>query len=573
MAQARDVLVASEDPAGQIAELESRLSKSPSFGARELYPIRGVDLDVEDAALPRRFEDTLPARIEDAPTVRRAELLKVVEQPAPTEMSPAAPPARTDGPTSPLAGASGPRFASWSRLYINRLKAADGLIGALAAAVPAMFSNTLSHRLEVLLALALVGGLVWPITIGLARGYNHSRVGVGSDELRAVLRAGGTVVIAGAFPAGLMQAQALLTLVVIATPLSVVLSLVLRFTARKLLHRQQSQGRKVRQVLVVGSAAAARELKERLDREPHCGMKVVGACLPQPEMARLVDLGIPVLGDLDQVAAVVKDLGCDAVAVTSGDATRDRFLRSLAWSLEGTGVEMLVDPGLVEVAGPRMHIRPVMGAPLLHVEEPHFTGWRQVIKRGSDVVLTSLGLVLISPVLLAVAVAIKLQDGGPVFFKQKRVGRGGQEFQMYKFRSMVVDAEARKAQLMAKNEGKGGLFKLADDPRITPLGKFLRDFSIDELPQLLNVLNGTMSLVGPRPHLAHEVALMPSEASRRALVTPGLTGLWQVSGRSDLEGDDAMRLDLRYVENWTFTLDMLILWKTASAVLAKRGAR
>ena len=173
---------------------------------------------------------------------------------------------------------------------------------------------------------------------------------------------------------------------------------------------------------------------------------------------------------------------------------------------------------------------------------------------------------MISPVLLVIATLIKLQDGGPILFKQKRVGRGGEEFWMYKFRSMVIDAEARKAALMIKNEGKGGLFKLTDDPRITPLGKFLRDFSLDELPQLFNVLNGTMSLVGPRPHLAHELAQMPSEASRRALVTPGLTGLWQVSGRSDLEGDDAVRLDLRYVENWTFTLDMLILWKTASAV-------
>ena len=220
-----------------------------------------------------------------------------------------------------------------------------------------------------------------------------------------------------------------------------------------------------------------------------------------------------------------------------------------------------------------MHIRPIMGAPLLHIEQPHFSGWRRVIKRSTDVILTTLGLILISPVMLTIGLSIKVQDGGPIFFRQKRVGRSGQEFWMYKFRSMVRDAEARKAELMVRNEGKGGLFKLSHDPRITPLGKFLRDFSLDELPQLFNVLNGTMSLVGPRPHLAHELAQMPSEASRRALVTPGLTGLWQVSGRSDLEGDDAVRLDLRYVENWTFTLDLLIMWKTAAAVLAKRGAR
>jgi exopolysaccharide biosynthesis polyprenyl glycosylphosphotransferase len=219
-----------------------------------------------------------------------------------------------------------------------------------------------------------------------------------------------------------------------------------------------------------------------------------------------------------------------------------------------------------------MHIRPLMGFPLLHVEEPHFTGWRRVVKRVSDLVLASVGLVVLAPVLMGIAAVVKLQDGGPVFFRQTRVGRGGQLFSMLKFRSMVIDAENRKTELMARNEGNGGLFKLRDDPRITPVGKILRDFSLDELPQLFNVLTGSMSLVGPRPHLASELAQMPREAIRRSLVTPGLTGMWQVSGRSDLEGDDAVRLDLRYVENWSLSLDLLILWKTGSAVLARRGA-
>jgi lipopolysaccharide/colanic/teichoic acid biosynthesis glycosyltransferase len=174
---------------------------------------------------------------------------------------------------------------------------------------------------------------------------------------------------------------------------------------------------------------------------------------------------------------------------------------------------------------------------------------------------------------LAIAAVVKLQDGGPVIFRQTRVGRGGQLFTMLKFRSMVTDAETRKADLMSRNEGNGGLFKLRADPRITPVGRILRDFSLDELPQLFNVLAGSMSLVGPRPHLASELAQMPTAASRRSLVTPGLTGLWQVSGRSNLEGDDAIRLDLRYVENWSLTLDLQILWKTISAVVAKRGAR
>jgi lipopolysaccharide/colanic/teichoic acid biosynthesis glycosyltransferase len=180
--------------------------------------------------------------------------------------------------------------------------------------------------------------------------------------------------------------------------------------------------------------------------------------------------------------------------------------------------------------------------------------------------------VIISPVMLIIATVIKLQDGGPVIFRQARIGREGKPFTMLKFRSMVVDAEARKLELMVHNEGKGGLFKLSRDPRVTRFGHFLRSFSLDELPQLFNVLGGSMSLVGPRPHLASELAQMPSEASRRSLVTPGLTGLWQVSGRSDLEGEDAIRLDLRYVENWSLSLDLQILWKTLSAVVAKRGA-
>jgi exopolysaccharide biosynthesis polyprenyl glycosylphosphotransferase len=366
---------------------------------------------------------------------------------------------------------------------------------------------------------------------------------------------------------------ALLKLVATWAPLAVLLSLLLRFFARKSLHFLQRNGLTLRNVVVVGSSGAAQQLSERIQREPHCGMRVIGLCLPSDELPRPVVDGVPVLGNLNQVADVVRALGCDAVAVTSDSATRYEYLRRLAWSLEGEGVELLIDPGLDEVAGPRLHIRPLMGFPLVHVEEPQFTGWRRVVKRVSDVILTSVGLVVLAPVMLGIAAVVKLQDGGPVIFRQARVGRGGEPFTMLKFRSMVIDAEARKIDLMALNEGHGALFKLRDDPRITRFGRFLRDFSLDELPQLFNVLCGSMSLVGPRPHLAHEVARMPSEAHRRSLVTPGLTGLWQVSGRSDLQEEDAIRLDLRYVENWSLALDLLILWKTMSAVLVRRGAR
>lgn len=466
------------------------------------------------------------------------------------------------------------RFSEWSRRYVLRLAATDAVIGGVLSAALAAYSNTLSGRgLGTVAVLALVGATLWTAAIGMARGYQRGRVGFGSDELRSVLQAGVGLVFVGAFPAGLLQQTALLKLVVVGTPAAVFLSLVARYVARKALHHRQATGQHMRHVIVVGNSAAARELKQRLDREPHGGMKVVGVCTPHHEGRVATDLGMPVLGDLGDVADVVRRYGCDAVAVTSDDATRHTYLRELSWSLEGTGVEMLVDPGLIEVAGPRMHIRPLLGFPLLHVEEPHFTGWRRLLKRSADVALTGIGLLLALPLLVAIAAAIKLQDGGPIFFKQTRVGQSGKPFTMYKFRSMVIDAEARKSALMAMNEGKGGLFKVTRDPRITRLGHFLRDYSLDELPQLWNVLNGTMSLVGPRPHLESELAQMPSHAARRSLVTPGLTGLWQVSGRSDLEGDDAVRLDLRYVENWSLTMDLMILWKTGFAVLAKRGAR
>ena len=472
------------------------------------------------------------------------------------------------------------RFSAWSRRYLAAVAGADAMIGGFATAVPAAISDTLRLWSYAVPVLWLIGMITWPAAVALRHGYRRAWIGVGLDELRAVMRAGTVVVVASALPVGFLAVPrsesimyALLKLVVVAVPFAVLCSLLARFIARRVLHRLQARGASLRNVVVVGSFRATQQLSERIRREPHSGMRVIGVCLPGDELPRPIIDGIPVLGSLAQVADVVRALGCDAVAVTSDDATRAGYLRELAWSLEGAGVELLVDPGLVEVAGPRMHIRPLIGFPLVHVEEPYFVGWRRIVKRITDVTLTVTGLLVIAPVLGVIALAIKVSDGGPVIFRQTRIGRGGEPFTVLKFRSMVVDAESRKAGLMGLNEGKGALFKMTRDPRVTRVGQFLRDFSLDELPQLFNVLAGSMSLVGPRPHLAAEIAAMPTQASRRSLVTPGLTGLWQVSGRSELEAEDSIRLDLRYVENWSFTLDLLILWKTISAVLGRRGAR
>jgi exopolysaccharide biosynthesis polyprenyl glycosylphosphotransferase len=457
------------------------------------------------------------------------------------------------------------------------LGAVDALIGCIAFAVPASISDTLYFHQAVPLV-CLIGLLSWPAAIALSQGYRRARIDVGSSEFRAVILGGTVLIMVLALPAGFLpfpndvldgrSPLLLLKVAVVGTPIAVFLSLTARLFARKFLHRGQKKGRSTRHVIVAGSFAAAQQLTDRIQREPHSGIKVVGYCLPSKELPKAVANGIPVFGSLDQAAHAARAVGCDAVAVTTDDATRYNYLRQLAWSLEGSGVDLLVDPGIEEVAGTRLHICPRNGFSLVEVD-----GWQRLIKRVVEILLTSVGLIAAAPIMLGIAAAVKLQDHGPVMFRQTRVGQGGELFTMLKFRSMVVDAEARKVDLLALNEGHGALFKLRDDPRTTRFGRFLRDFSLDELPQLFNVLRGSMSLVGPRPHLAHEIAQMPHDSHRRCLVTPGLTGLWQVSGRSDLDEEDAIKLDLRYVDNWSLTLDLIILCKTARAVLARHGAR
>jgi exopolysaccharide biosynthesis polyprenyl glycosylphosphotransferase len=247
-------------------------------------------------------------------------------------------------------------------------------------------------------------------------------------------------------------------------------------------------------------------------------------------------------------------------------------LRRLAWRLERDEVDLIVASALVDVAGDRTTIRPVDGLPMLHVEHPRLGGAARVVKEIVDRVGAASLIVLMSPLLLTLAVCIRRESPGPVLFRQVRVGRDGQQFLMYKFRSMRLDAEARLAEIQHLNEYDGVLFKVRNDPRVTPVGRWLRRLSLDELPQLFNVLRGHMSLVGPRPPLPEEVAAYPDDVRRRLAVKPGMTGLWQVSGRSDLPWEEAVRLDLRYVENWSLSLDLVIMMRTVSAVTRSSGA-
>lgn len=347
----------------------------------------------------------------------------------------------------------------------------------------------------------------------------------------------------------------------------------LRYLLRRLLHSARSQGRCLLPVLAAGNVDSVRDLVTRTRSASHVGWRVDGICTLTGRAGAGVDVdGVPVIGRLGDLAEHVRRGGYRIVAITPDRYWTPERLQRLAWDLEGSGTEMVIDPGMMEVAGPRLHISGVLGMPLLRVSEPAFTGFPRVVKTLVDRGGAALLLLLLSPLMLTVTAAIVLDSRGPVLYRQRRVGKGGAEFTIIKYRTMVANADALRPTLASANEGAGLLFKMRSDPRITKVGAILRRYSIDELPQLFNVLSGSMSLVGPRPPLPEECAQYPPDVHRRLLVKPGLTGLWQVSGRSDLSWDESVRLDLRYVEDWSLALDAVILWKTTRAVFSGEGA-
>jgi exopolysaccharide biosynthesis polyprenyl glycosylphosphotransferase len=326
-------------------------------------------------------------------------------------------------------------------------------------------------------------------------------------------------------------------------------------------------------VMVLGHAPAVAQMTTQLHRRYHHGLQVVGACLPAGQIAGAAGvLEVPVFGPLGAAADSAAAAGADTVMVLSCPELDGAMLRRLAWELERDDIDLIVSSSLVDTAGDRITLRPVDGLPMMHIEHPRLSGGRRLIKALFDLSLAAALTLLLVPLFLAVALVIKLDTGGPVFFRQIRVGRGGETFRIIKFRTMHAGAERRVEAMRAETEQAGVLFKMRRDPRVTRSGRLLRRYSIDELPQLINVLLGHMSLVGPRPPLPSEVDRYPDDMRRRLVVKPGLTGLWQVSGRSDLSWEESMRLDLRYVENWSLTADLVILLRTAIAVARGSGA-
>ena len=461
---------------------------------------------------------------------------------------------------------------AWMSRYLRATVAADAVCASAAGLLALFVRFDNQHHVPLAyIGLSAAMPLLWVLSVAIARGYDARFIGTGSDEFRKVLNAGISLTAAVAIVSYLSKSDIARGYVVIALPSATAAALLARYALRKRLHRRRYLGACMRRVIAVGHAAAVAELILELRRETYHGLAIVGACLSErPVMTEIA--GIPVCGGLGQVSAAVADLQADTVAVVACRELNSVRLRELAWELEATDTDLCVAPALMDVAGPRTTIRPVAGLPLLQVDHPELAGMRQVIKMAFDKLMGLAMVIALAPLMTGIALAIRLSDGAPALFRQTRVGKDGRPFTLYKFRTMVPDAEGKKASLALQNNGHGLLFKMREDPRITRTGKWLRRYSLDELPQLFNVLMGQMSLVGPRPALPEEAARYGDYVRRRLAVKPGLTGLWQIKGRSDLSWEEAVRLDLRYVENWSLALDLQILWKTGSAVLRGSGA-
>lgn len=396
----------------------------------------------------------------------------------------------------------------------------------------------------------------------------------GSSEYRRVVDA--TVRVFGviAILALVFQIQFGRFYLLIALPGGLLLLIVTRWGWRRWLHRQREAGRFLQRAIVIGDRAKATHIADQIAREPQSGIRIIGAVTTQSSREPIPgDVPVPVLGDFESVLDIIDSHSIDSVILSTSDAITPQRTRKFGWALDQKRIALIVAPALTDIAGPRIHTRPVAGLPLIHVEYPRFEGRQRVAKRLFDII-GSLGLiVLFSPIMLIVALAVKFTSAGPIFYAQERIGLHGRPFKMFKFRSMVTGADDQLQSLLdQQGTSDRPLFKINDDPRITKVGRFIRRYSLDELPQFFNALIGTMSLVGPRPQREAEVALYDDDAHRRLFMKPGITGLWQVSGRSDLSWDDAIRLDLYYVENWSITTDIVVVARTLAAVVAPSGA-
>ncbi|MFJ3028226.1 sugar transferase [Curtobacterium sp. NPDC087080] len=470
----------------------------------------------------------------------------------------------------------------WSRRYSRRVLVTDllaliwvvfGVQIAWLGFSSNLTTNTADLRLSYF-AISIVVIAVWMTGLAVYDTRGPRVIGVGSTEYRLVADASVRVFGFIAIAAYLLRVDLARGYVLIAFPVGILVLLLSRWMWRQWLVAERKHGGYSARVLLVGSTASVLHIGRELARSPEAGYRVVGAAVASGTRGVLPGSTIESHGGIDDVAEALAATGADTVVITSSDDLPPERVRQLSWSLEPGRQHLVVAPSLTDIGGPRIHTRPVQGLPLIHVETPTYSGRKLYTKRAFDLVGSALLIIVLSPVLILLAILVKAGSPGPVFFRQERVGLNGGTFHMIKFRSMVVDAEARLQELSALDRAEGNtvLFKMKNDPRVTRVGAFMRRYSLDEVPQLFNVLLGNMSLVGPRPPLASEVERYDSHVHRRFLVKPGMTGLWQVSGRSDLSWEDSVRLDLYYVENWAIVGDLVILWRTARAVVRSQGA-
>ena len=395
--------------------------------------------------------------------------------------------------------------------------------------------------------------------------FNGSRdtniLGFGADEYKKLTNATLLSFTFVAFISYIFKLEISRGFVLLVFPIGLLFLFIVRRVLRRRLIRARNQGRYLSRVLLLHSGVSD-PVEARLAQAQHAGFSIVHKIITAENLKF----------EIKNIVEIALSNKCDQIMVGQSAVISAAELRKLGWALEATNIDLIVAPAVTEIAGPRLKVSNVEGLPLLHLEQPDFSGASRITKRLLDLSLSIVGLIIISPFLIVIALIIKLYDRGSILYFQKRIGQNNQEFTVFKFRTMHEGSHEQRAKIMAETNKDPRLSKDPQDPRVTKPGLFLRRWSIDEIPQIINVIKGEMSLVGPRPPLAEEVNKYEKSETRRLLVKPGLTGLWQVSGRSELDWEDAVRLDLYYVENWSLTLDILIIIRTAAAVWRGEGA-
>jgi exopolysaccharide biosynthesis polyprenyl glycosylphosphotransferase len=475
-----------------------------------------------------------------------------------------------------------PDRSAWERRYTANLRITDTLVvcGAVILAqfvrfgAPATAPAYVHHYVMAYSALLIV---IWLSTLAVFRSRSPRYIGAGTEEYRRVAAASFWTFGAIAIAELLLKLSISRGYLAVALPAGVLGLVLTRLLWRAYVARKRAHGAYSTAVLAVGSSDAVASLASELTDDPRNGYHVVGACItgygaPRDELLVVNNREIPILGGASHALGAIRDCGADTVAIAGTGDFGVQGLRRLIWELEPMGVDLMVSPGVMDVALNRLVMRPIAGLPLLLIDKPQYQGTKGFQKRAFDTCFAFAALAGTLPILFVAAIAIKLTSRGPVFYCAERIGIDGRPFSMLKFRTMVQDADKQLESLVGHNESDGLLFKIREDPRVTPVGRILRRFSIDELPQFINVLRQEMSVVGPRPPLRREVEAYDNDVQRRLLVKPGVTGLWQVSGRSDLSWDRSVRLDLSYVDNWSMVSDLLIIAKTVEAVFQRKGA-